>query len=141
MKGQGRPIWILVTLLLALVVGVSMYQLIGRTQSQTTFDDMFQRIDSGSATNSLNSICGDWEGTSYAARLSANELETLRDVSAVKGWLSAEEWEDEENFSECDCAMWLFTQNAISRTKARQYYDPDECHEKANEVAEDEDIA
>ncbi len=141
MKGQGRPIWILVTLLLALVVGVSMYQLIGKTESQKTFDEMFQRIDSQSATNSLNSICSSWEDTSFAARLSASEEETLRDSAAFRGWLTKEEWEDEEDFTECDCAMWLFTQNAISRTKARQYYDPDLCHEQANEEAEDAGIS
>lgn len=141
MKGQGRPIWILVTLLLALVVGVSMYQLIGKTESQKTFDDMLANVDAQSATNSLNIICSSWEGTSYAGSLSDNERETLRDAAAFRGWLTEEEWEDEEDFSECDCAMWLYTQGSISRTKARQYYDPDECHETANDQAEEAGIA
>lgn len=141
MKGQGRPIWILVTLLLALVVGVSMYQLIGKTQSQQTFDEMFAQIDSESAINSLNSICRSWEETSFAVGLSESERETLRDVAAVKGWMTSEEWNDDEDFSECDCSLWLYSQGTISRTKAKQYYDADMCHERANEEADNAGLA
>ena len=102
---------------------------------------MFAQVDSGSATNSLNSICRNWEETSFAAGLTESEEETLRDVAAVKGWMTTDEWEDEEIFSECDCALWLHSQGTISRTKARQYYDADFCHERANEEADNAGIA
>jgi len=43
MEGQGRPIWIMVTLLLAMVVGITMYQIIQKTRSQETFEEMIDR--------------------------------------------------------------------------------------------------
>ena len=48
MKGDaGSPIWIVVTLLLALVVGITMYQLLRKTSANKTFDDWLGVVGSG----------------------------------------------------------------------------------------------
>jgi hypothetical protein len=140
MRAQGKPIWILVTLLLALVVAVTMYGLVAQTGSNKTFDQMMTSVDSGTAQTQMLQICKNWHDAKFAVDLTDTEVSEIKDYAAKKGWLTDDEWEDDEDFTSCDCAMFLYTQEEISSTEVNKYYDPDECHEKANTEAEDRNI-
>ena len=136
MKGQGRPIWIMVTLLLAMVVGITMYQIIQKTQSQKTFEDMMKEINVGTADVQLHDICERWRSNGYVAGVSTDDLEKASAYAVVLGYFTEEEFNMGERISPCDCSIYLFSKGYISRLDAEKEYDPDECHQKANEIAD-----
>ncbi len=136
MKGQGRPIWIMVTLLLAMVVGITMYQILQKTQSQKTFDQMMNEIDIGTAEVQLHDICERWRENGYVAGVSEDDLSRASAYAVVLNYFTKDEFDSGERLSPCDCTVYLYSKGYLTRLDAEKEYDPDECHEKANEIAE-----
>ncbi len=65
-KGDaGRPIWIAITFLLALLVGVSMYQLLSKTASSGSFDKWLSSISATQADEQVISFCKSWYDASF----------------------------------------------------------------------------
>ena len=142
MKGDaGSPIWIVVTLLLALVVGITMYQLLQKTQANKTFDDWLGEIGGGQAEITLETFCESWHEAGFVqGAVNVNQLAKATVAAghpslAVKYFTEAE-FEIGERFSSCDCAVFLYQKGAIDQLEAKRWYDPDECHESTNDIAE-----
>jgi len=136
MRGQERPIWIMVVFLLALVVGITMYQILQKTRSRQTFEEMLKEIDVGTADIQLNDICERWRENGYVAGITQDDLDRATAYAVVLGYFTESEFNAGERLSPCDCTIYLFSKGKISKLDARKEYDPDECHEKANEIAE-----
>ncbi|MBR9682018.1 MAG: hypothetical protein GOV00_04465 [Candidatus Altiarchaeota archaeon] len=146
MKGQeGKPIWIVVTLLLALVVGISMYQLMNQTNAQETFGNWLGEINAGQVEITLTSFCENWADSGFV-RTAVNQDELAKaSVAAAHPALTIkyflqEEFELGERLDPCDCAVFLHNKGKMSLLDARSRYDPDDCHAMANEIAESTDI-
>ena len=142
MKGDaGSPIWIVVTLLLALVVGITMYQLLQKTQANKTFDDWMGEIGSGQAEMTLSSFCESWydsgfvQGAVNPSQLAKATVAAGHFSMAVK-YFTETEFEIGERLSSCDCAVYLYQKGLVDQLEAKRWYDPDECHELTNDVAE-----
>jgi hypothetical protein len=142
LKGDaGSPIWIVVTLLLALVVGITMYQLLQKTSAQRTFDDWLGQISGGQAELSVSSFCQSWEESGFVRgavnqeELSKATVAAAHPSMAVK-YFTEEEFNLGERLTPCDCAVYLYQKGLISQLKATDWYDADECHQLTNDIAE-----
>ena len=142
MKGQeSRPIWIVVTLLLALVVGITMYQLMAKTNAQETFSNWLGEINAGQVEITITNFCEGWEASGFTlSAVNQNELAKASVAAAhpsltVK-YFTQEEFEQGERLSPCDCAVYLYNKGHMGLLDAKKYYDPDECHSMANGIAE-----
>ncbi len=147
MKGDaGSPIWIVVTLLLALVVGITMYQLLRKTSAQRTFDDWLSEVGSGQAELSLLNFCESWYDSGFV-RGAVNENELARATVAAAHpslavkYFTQEEFDVGERLSPCDCAIILYQKAEIDQLEVKRWYDPDDCHELANSIAESRGLA
>lgn len=147
MKGDaGSPIWIVVTLLLALVVGITMYQLLQKTSAQRTFDDWLGQISSGQAELSVSAFCNSWEESGFVGgavnpeELAKATVAAAHPSMAVK-YFTEEEFNIGERLSPCDCAVFLYQKGQMNQLDAERWYDPDECHEMTNDVAEGTGLA
>ena len=136
MRGQGRPIWIMVTLLLAMVVGITMYQILQKTRAQQTLDELLKDIDVGTAKIRLIDICERWRETGYVAGVTEGELEKATAYAIMLNYFTEDEFYAGERLTPCDCTIILHAEGKIDRLDAQKEYDPDECHERANEIAE-----
>ena len=136
MKAQGRPIWIMVTLLLAMVVGITMYQILQKTRSQQTFEEMIKDIDIGTAQIRLTEICERWKNNGYVAGVNQEDLAKGTAYAVLLGYFDREDFDAGERITPCDCTVYLYSRGLISKLDARKFYDPDECHERTNEIAE-----
>lgn len=144
MKGSaGSPIWIVVTLLLALVVGITMYQLLRSTNANKTFDDWIGEVSSGQAEISLTSFCESWHDQEFVT-VNQEKLATATAAAAHPGmtvkYFTAEEFDMGERLSPCDCAVYLFQKGELDKLEVSRWYDPDECHEMTNNVAESRNL-
>lgn len=142
MKGDaGSPIWIVVTLLLALVVGITMYQLLQQTQANKTFDDWLGEIGGGQAEITLSSFCESWHESGFVrGAVNVNQLAKATVAAghpslAVK-YFTETEFEIGERFSPCDCAVFLYQKGLLDQLESKKWYDPDDCHESTNDIAE-----
>ena len=106
-KGAEQPIWLMVAMLLALVIGISMYQLISKTQSASTFDDMQKGIEEGTATSTLDTICSSWKASNWAMVPSDLALRSTQ-AAVKKNLLNKEEYENGDSINLCDCAVYLY---------------------------------
>ena len=137
MRGQeSRPIWIMVTLLLAMVVGITMYQIIQKTRAQQSFEEMIRDIDAGTAKLRLVDICSRWRETGYLAGVTGDDFEKATAYAVLLNYFTKEEFDAGERISSCDCTIILHAEGRLSKLDARRDYDPDICHERANEIAE-----
>ena len=136
MRAQGRPIWIMVTLLLAMVVGVTMYQIVQKTKARKTFDEMLKQIDVESADVRLRDICERWRENGYVAGVDQETLDRATAYAVVLNYFTEDEFNSGERISPCDCSVYLFTKGVITRLELEKEYDPDECHERANDIAQ-----
>ncbi len=142
MKGDtGSPIWIVVTLLLALVVGITMYQLLQKTSAQKTFDDWLGQIGSGQAELTVSSFCKSWEQSGFVSGAVNPSEQAKATVAAAHPSLAVKYFtEDEfnigERLSSCDCAVFLYQKGQMDQLEAKSWYDPDKCHEMTNNIAE-----
>lgn len=142
MKGDaGSPIWIVVTLLLALVVGITMYQLLRKTSADRTFEDWMGEIGSGQAELTLTSFCDDWKDAEFVLG-AVNENERAKATAAAAHnaltvkYFTEEEFNLGERLTACDCSVILYEYELMTKLEASKWYDPDDCHDLANEIAE-----
>lgn len=135
LRAQSQPIWILIGLLLAMIIGILMYQIVGGALQKSTFDDMMQGIDEGTARIQITDGCKAWADSTWT--IPPSNLKGLSDYAARLLVLSKIEWERKETFSKCDCAVYLYVKNIISRSTAEIVYDPEICHDWANTQAEE----
>lgn len=138
LKAQAQPIWILIGLLLAMIIGIMMYQLVAGALQQGTYEQMIGGLSTDTARMQLDGQCTQWKKSSWA--IPPKDPQELADSAAKLNLLSAEEWDRRETFSACDCAMYLFVNKLISRSEVQEVYDPEYCHEWANDQAEKFDI-
>ena len=131
LRGQSQPIWILIGLLLAMIVGIMMYQVLSGGFSKLP---RLENIDSDTAKMGLDSQCGAWKRSSWA--IPPTDPSALADYAAKLNLLSTNEWENNERFSSCDCGIYLFVNKLISRSELLEVYDSDYCHDWANEQAD-----
>ena len=142
MKGDaGSPIWIVVTLLLALVVGITMYQLLQKTSAQKTFDDWMGQIGGGQAELALSSFCESWENAGFVRGAVNPTVQAEATVSAAHPSMAVKyftetEFNLGERFSPCDCAVYLYQIGSMNQLTVKGWYDPDDCHEMTNDIAE-----
>ena len=143
MKGQeSRPIWIVVTLLLALVVGITMYQLMAKTNAQKTFDDWLGEISAGQVSIKLTNFCENWEASGFSrTAINENQLAEASVAAAHPSltvrYFTSGEFEIGERLSPCDCAVYLYKTGSISQLDMEAVYDPDDCHQITNDMVED----
>ncbi len=142
MKGDaGSPIWIVVTLLLALVVGITMYQLLQKTSADKTFGNWMDEIGGGQAELTLSSFCESWYDSGFVLGAVNEATQAKATVAAAYegatvNYFTREEFEFGERLSDCDCAVYLYQIGSIDKLETSKWYDPDECHELTNAVAE-----
>jgi hypothetical protein len=142
MKGDaGSPIWIVVTLLLALVVGITMYQLLRKTSADKTFEDWMGEIGSGQAELTLNAFCEAWneagfvQGAVNENKLAQATAAASHSALAVR-YFTEEEFNLGERLTACDCSVVMYQKDSMTKLDALRWYDPDKCHDLANEIAE-----
>ena len=131
----------MVTLLLALVVGITMYQLMAKTNAQETFGDWLGEINAGQVEITLTNFCESWRDSGFVtSAVNQNELARASVAAAHPSltvrYFTEDEFNLGERLSPCDCAVFLFNKGEMSALDAKTYYDPDECHSMTNEIAE-----
>jgi hypothetical protein len=142
MKGDaGSPIWIVVTLLLALVVGITMYQLLRKTSADRTFDDWMGEIGSGQAELTLTSFCESWLDAGFVLGAVNENVQAKATAAAAHNALAVKYFTEEEfNLGErltaCDCSVVMYQKGSMTKLDASRWYDPDDCHDLANQIAE-----
>lgn len=127
-KGSEQPIWILVAILLALIVGVLMYQFIQKGQQASTFNKMLETVDIGTAQFSVDNLCTNWRSSNW--RTPPSNLGTVSvDYAAKVGILDEAEWAAGEMMTVCDCAVYLYVdRSAIQRSEVFMAAGPETCH-------------
>jgi|GEM_PF-2784391 len=142
MKGDaGSPIWIVVTLLLALVVGITMYQLLQKTSAQKTFDDWMGEISGGQAELALTGFCESWADAGFVTgavnpKKQAEATAAAAHPSMAVKYFTESEFNLGERLSPCDCAIYLYQVGSMDQLEVKRWYDADECHEFTNNIAE-----
>ncbi len=67
MRGQaGRPIWIVITLVLALIVGLTMYKMLQKTSPEESIGKMYSKISGDQALSEVINFCSDWYRANFA---------------------------------------------------------------------------
>lgn len=135
LRAESQPIWILIGLLLAMIIGIMMYQMVARAGSQAAFSDMMANIDEGTARVQVREGCNSWWQSNWA--VPPANIGKLSDYAAKLNLLSKSEWDRRETFSKCDCAMYLFVDRSLSKSDVEGVYDPEMCHDWANVQAEE----
>ncbi len=115
-KGAEQPIWILVAILLALIVGVMMYQFLNKGTQGQTFDEMMRTVDTGTAQLAVDALCTNWHNSHWVTEPADLERVSVN-YGAKIGILTQTEWEAKELMTACDCAVYLYAdKNAIQRS-------------------------
>ena len=133
-KAESQPIWILIGLLLAMIIGIMMYQMVARAGSQATFSDMMASIDDGTARIQVAEACTKWMESTWT--MPPTNIQKVADYAAKLQIISSSEYAAHESISTCDCAMYLLAQRQITKSDVQMVYDPEMCHEWANTQAE-----
>lgn len=128
-------------MLLALVVGITMYQLLQKTSAQRTFDEWMGEIGSGQAEAQLTAFCEGWSDAGFVTAAVNQEERAKATVAAAHpnmaaNYFTESEFNAGERLTPCDCAVYLYQKGLMSQLKADQWYDPDECHQMTNSIAE-----
>ncbi len=136
MKGTDQPIWILVAILLALVVGVAMYQMMGKANLEE-FDDIIKNTDESTAQITIESFCLNSYRSKWTNNPTEKRLEDITKSAVSLGWISREEWDNYAKFTNCDCAVYLYVteSSSITRSEVHEIYNPSACHTYANKQA------
>lgn len=137
-RAEAQPIWILIGLLLAMIIGIMMYQLVAGALQQGTYEQMLKGITEDTAKMDLDSKCNAWRKSSWA--IAPTDPQKLADSAARLNLLTKDEWDKRELLSTCDCAIYLYVNKLISRSDVEGVYDPDYCHEWASQKAEEFNI-
>lgn len=128
-KGAEQPIWILVAILLALIVGVMMYQFLSKGQQGKTFDEMLKTVDAGTAQLAVDNLCTNWRSSNWKTEPSSLGQVSV-DYAAKVGLLDETEWAAHEILTVCDCAVYLHVDR--STIPQSEVYtaapDPTDCH-------------
>lgn len=115
-KGAEQPIWILVAILLALIVGVMMYQFLQKGQEGKTFEAMLAEVDKGTAMFAIDNLCTTWKNNNWATEPADIEKVSI-DYAGAAELLTKAEWKNLEILTACDCAVYLYAdKNAIQRS-------------------------
>ncbi len=163
-KGAEQPIWLLVALLLAVVVGIAMFNMISKGTG--IFQLFMGQGQSGDTERiAMESFCRSWIRPTEtdlngninprASEPPVRERERMTDVFRKAGWLSAEKDPTTRAYIEqgppsgCDCLVFLATPaggNLLGPTKSKQFlsdevssgsiYSPYSCNTKAACVAQ-----
>ncbi|MFH0961276.1 MAG: hypothetical protein V1820_01185 [archaeon] len=163
-KSAEQPIWLLVALLLAVVVGIAMFNMISKG---TGIFNIFIGQGQGGDTEriAIESFCKSWikpldtdingNINPRASEPTYNDREGKTDVFRKAGWLLSDKDPTTKSYIEpgppsgCDCIVFLASTaggNALGPTKAKQYlseesatgsiYSPYSCNTKAACVAQ-----
>ncbi len=131
-KGAEQPIWILVAILLALIVGVMMYQFLNKGQQADTFNTMLKTVDAETAKLAIDSICTNWRSSNW--KTPPSDLGAVSvDYAAKMGLLTEDEWTamltTGNPITVCDCAVYLYVDRSmIQRSEVFSVADPTTCH-------------
>lgn len=128
-KGSEQPVWILVAILLALIVGVMMYQFLTKGQQGRTFDEMLKTVDAGTSQLAVDTLCTNWKVSNWATP-PADLGRVSLDYAAKAGLLDETEWAAKEMLTVCDCAVYLYADKKIIERSAvfAAAPDPTKCH-------------
>ncbi len=128
-KGAEQPIWILVAILLALIVGVMMYQFLNKGTQGQTFDEMMRQVDTGTAQLAVDSLCTNWYNSHWVTEPADLERVSVN-YGAKIGILTQAEWEAKNIMSACDCAVYLYADKSAIQRSDVYAAAPDEgtCH-------------
>ncbi len=127
-KGSEQPIWILVAILLALIVGVMMYQFLQKGQQTSTFNNMLETINIGTAQFSIDNLCSNWRSSNWQTPPSTLGTVSV-DYAAKVGILDEDEWATGAMMTVCDCAVYLYVDRSmIQRSEVFTVADPATCH-------------
>lgn len=107
-KGSEQPIWLLVAVILALVIGAGLYQLISKSIGSQTFGNYFDSMDEDRATTTMNTLCINWMDDDWAVPLSDTNREALYRAEIRLGWILEAEYNAGNEPSTCDCATFLW---------------------------------
>ena len=107
-KGSEQPIWLLVAVILALVVGAALYQLVLKGLGKGTFEGMVSSMNTDTAETNMRSFCTKWMDNGWNVPLITSDYESLRRASLVLGWVTKDEYySGDPKTSTCDCAAYL----------------------------------
>lgn len=164
-KGSEQPIWLLVAVLLAVVVGIAMFNMVSKGTG--IFGTLFKGGSSGDTERiAIESFCKNWVRpldtdlngniNPRASQPSENDRESMTDVFRKAGWLLSDKDPDTKAYVEtgppsgCDCIIYLATPaggNSLAPTKAKLFleletstgsiYSPYACNTKAACVAKE----
>lgn len=125
MKGSDQPIWLLVALLLALVVGVVMYGLVNKVNPQQTLQ-LLEGVNTGQASLGLLNSCETYRTANWV--LGQDKQAETAVYAAKLGWLTSDEFrstkcslrysaggKSADNicfFTPCDCVVYLYAGQA-----------------------------
>jgi hypothetical protein len=150
-RGIEQPIWILVALILAVVVGGILLSMLGKLKMPWTQENQANKM-------TMLSFCSGWinpESVDASGNINprASEpiprtIEEKTDIFRAEGWLSNQKnglaYVEPGPISGCDCVVYLASTAGDSRlgpTAARLFlidesatgslYDPAACHKKA----------
>jgi len=114
-KGSEQPIWLLVAVILALVIGAALYQLVLKSIGQQTFANMFKNMDIDTAETNMKNYCNKWKENGWNVPLNKDDYEVVRRASVFLGWVTKDEYfGSDPRTSTCDCAAYLLKNNLIS---------------------------
>jgi hypothetical protein len=135
-KGSEQPIWLLVALLLAVVVGIAMFQMIGKG---TNIFSPFMKEPGEAEKSQMRTFCESWIRPTetdingninpLSSQPSQSRLDEMTDVFRKGNWLISDK--DTNNayleappVSGCDCVLFLTSTvggSSLTPTRARVF--------------------
>ena len=107
-KGSEQPIWLLVAVILALVIGAAMYQLVIRSTGRATFADFIKGMDDDTAKTTMRTMCTKMKDNDWQVPLGTDDFESLYKASLNLGWVTEAKYDAGEKITTCDCATFLW---------------------------------
>lgn len=135
-RGQGRPVWVLVSVLLAVIVAVTMFKIVEKGDAGR----ITELVDSTDRTTALTVFglrCSDWYDSHWTNKPSVNDEKTMEVYGMALGYLSMDEYQNGSRITPCDCIVFLsvrgrrFTNPVTREAQFRKFTN---CNEHARKI-------
>ena len=133
-KGSGQPIWVLVSILLAVIVAVTMFQIMQKGNAKD-IDSIMKGANRDVDTAALITACKQWKDSSWTIKPKGEGELTMEAYALRLDLLSKDEYMADKKLGICDCVVFMKIHNALSLGEAmtlfRTYID---CNPAFNKI-------
>jgi len=122
-RATGQPIWVLVSILLAVIVAVTMFQIMEKGNAKD-IDGIMKGANEAADRMALVTACKNWMEDNWRPELKPLTKEEINmEAYALRlGLLTRDEFLNNARFGRCDCVIFLHSRGNIDLKSAIAYF-------------------